>query len=428
MPALSSVIRTESGEACHAVAADNSGLRDAARAELHGPALPGDHGSSDDVSAPVLLLGPPRDAVGGMSSVMQQMASLDMGGRYRFQPFHATTAPPEREGIGSKTIRHIRHLGTLRTAIRNGGAAIAHIHTCSGVSFARSAADLIVARHAGCKTVLHIHGAKFDRFFGSLGPGRRSAVAGVMRLSDCVIALSAAWQEKLQAMAPGARIVVVENATAIPHGVGSLRSDGPCRFLFLGRMDTWKGIDDLLDAAAILRHRHAPFQLTLAGPSGTAGDAHTIGDKIAARKLQSVVHYSGPVFGADKDRLLRDADVYVQPSHNEGMPISLLEALAHGLAVVATRVGAVPEVIEHGREGLLVDATRVTPLASAMDTLIRDSALRRTMSGAAKRLARRRFGLQRLQADLLALYDGLSATGNRGHPFAPTAPRRGRVR
>ncbi|MFQ5462566.1 MAG: glycosyltransferase family 4 protein [Phycisphaerae bacterium] len=425
---MSRVVRTKSGEAGHPTATDHGRLRDAARADIRGAALPSVNGSSDDVSAPVLLLGPPRDTVGGMSSVMQQMASLDMGGRYRFQPFHATAAPPEHEGVVSKIIRHVRHLGALRAAIRDCGAAIAHIHTCSGVSFARSAADLIVARHARCKTVLHIHGAKFDQFFDSLGPGRRTTVAGVMRLPDCVIALSDAWQKKLQAMAPGARIVVMENATAIPHGAGDVRSDGPCRFLLLGRMDVWKGIDDLLDAAAILKNHHVPFQLTLAGPSGTAGDAHTIGGKIAARGLRPVVHYAGPVFGAEKDRLLREADVYVQPSHNEGMPIALLEALAHGLAVVATRVGAVPEVIEHGREGLLVDATCVTPLASAMETLGRDNAVRRTMSKAAQRLARSRFGLRRLQTDLLAIYDGLCATGKPGSLFAPTAPRRGRAR
>jgi len=349
---------------------------------------------------------------------MQQMTSLEMGGRYWFRPFYATTAPPGREPSGAKVIRHGRHLYNLRAAIRTCGAGIAHIHTCSGVSFARSAADLLVARQAGCKTVLHIHGAKFNEFFASLGRTGRRMVAVAMRLSDRVVALSETWQRQLEGMSPGARIVVMENATAIPRGAGAARRDGPCRFLFLGRMDTWKGIDDLLDAAQRVTQRHVPFHLTLAGPPGTAGNASTLKGKIASRGLRAVVDYSGPVFGSGKDRLLREADVYVQPSHNEGMPISLLEALAYGLAVVATRVGAVPEVIGHGREGLLVEARNVEPLASAMETMCREDALRESMSVAAGRLARGRFGLRRLQSDLLALYDGLPVAG---HPCASAA-------
>ncbi len=409
---MSTVASDVNGQVDVPAAHDGAGLRDTARAQARGSVCLNLGCPGDDPSIPVVLVGPPRDSVGGMSSVMGQMASLEMGGRYSFVPFYATSAPAGHERPWSKVVRHLLHLYKLRDAIRACGAGIAHIHTCSGVSFARSMADLLVARHEGCKTVLHIHGAKFDEFFASRGAVGRRMVAGAMRLSDHVVALSETWQRQLAAMSPRARIIVMENATAIPDEAAAPRREGPCRFLFLGRMDAWKGIDDLLDAAQLLTQSHVSFHLTLAGPPGTAGDADILNGKIAARGLRGVVDYLGPVLGLDKDRLFREADVYVQPSHNEGMPISLLEALAYSLPVIATRVGAVPEVLQHGQEGLLVDARNVASIASAMETLSRDGGLRDSMTAAAGRLARGRFGLRRLETDLLAIYDGLSVVSD----------------
>ena len=114
----------------------------------------------------------------------------------------------------------------------------------------------------------------------------------------------------------------------------------------------------MLDACAMLHRDEVWLELTLAGPPGSAGDDAALGRKIRTRGLNGVVRYVGTVRGAEKENLLRSADVYLQPSHNEGMPISLLEALAHGLPVIATRVGAVPEVLTHEREGLLIPPHR----------------------------------------------------------------------
>jgi len=175
----------------------------------------------------------------------------------------------------------------------------------------------------------------------------------------------------------------------------------------LARMDAWKGIDDLLDACATLRAAECPFELALAGPEGTAGDAGVLEEKIRRRGLESSVRYVGPVRGEEKTNLLRWADVCVQPSHHEGMPISLLEALAHGLPIVATSVGAVPEVIRDGVHGRLVPPHQPNRLGDALRELAEDPRRRCTMSTAAVDLARARFSLERFERDLMAVYDNL---------------------
>ncbi|MEK7730445.1 MAG: glycosyltransferase family 4 protein, partial [Planctomycetota bacterium] len=104
---------------------------------------------------------------------------------------------------------------------------------------------------------------------------------------------------------------------------------------------------------------------------------------------------------------LQWADAYVQPSRHEGMPLSLLEALAYGLAVVATRVGAVPEVIDDRLHGLLVPPGDPGQLAHAMRELATDEELREAMSRAGRDLVRRRFNVARFRKDLVSLYDSL---------------------
>ncbi|RME39941.1 MAG: glycosyltransferase family 1 protein, partial [Planctomycetota bacterium] len=309
--------------------------------------------------------------------------------------------------------------------------SLVHLHTCSGFSFARSCLDMLAARRRRCRVVLHVHGAMFDGFVRRQPLPLRRTIAHMLARADAVVALSHGWAGKLAALAPRARIRVIENAVEVPPAVPDRTGGSPCRFVLLAKMDAWKGVDDLLDASARLAQTGAPFLVTLAGPPGSAGDAKTLKQKIERRGLAGLVHYAGPVVGSDKERLLREADIYVQPSRHEGMPLSVLEAMAVGLPVVATRVGSLPEVLEHERTALLVPPGDPARLAAAMQRLIRDLPRRRAMSSSCHRLARERFSLERLERDLIALYDGIlhprrtpqAASANEGvSPLPATLP------
>jgi glycosyltransferase involved in cell wall biosynthesis len=138
-----------------------------------------------------------------------------------------------------------------------------------------------------------------------------------------------------------------------------------------------------------------------------------LNEKIDGLGLTGTVRYVGPVHGHQKSGLLASADAYVQPSHHEGMPIAMLEALSYGLPVVATRVGAVPEIINDGHSGLLVPPHRLDLLARAMREVASNAARRRAMSYAAYALACERFSTTRLRGDLLSLYGSVLADRRR---------------
>ncbi len=356
----------------------------------------------------VIVVGPPPSMVGGMASVVEQILSMDLGNHYRANAFPTTISTDRSESLCGRVLRHAGHLRSLAGVIHRLRPVIVHVHTCSGFSFHRSTADLFLARRLGCRTILHIHGAAFDKFYAGAGRFQRRLIARSLSQAGCVVALSEQWRRELLKMAPRARVAVVENAVACPGDLLPRVRQGPCRFLLLARMDRWKGIDDLLDAAARLRAIRCEFELVLAGPGGTAGDADTLANKINSRGLGTAVRYAGCVRGEEKSELLRWADVYVQPSHHEGMPIALLEGLAYGLAIIATRVGAVPEVITDRHEGLLVPPHSPARLAEAMCALATDRPRRKTMANAARRLASTRFSIDRFRNDLISLYDDVS--------------------
>ncbi|MHC5111626.1 MAG: glycosyltransferase family 4 protein [Planctomycetota bacterium] len=366
----------------------------------------------DDNSMRTLIIGPPENSVGGMTTVMQQnlaLAENDAGAMAA--PFAFTMSPGPGEGAVARVLRHAGHLKKLRDTIKKNGIQLAHIHTCSGMSFYRSAFDMMVARRLGCRTVLHVHGARFDRFLDRLGPVAARFVRGCLERTDCVIALSRHWKRIILAFAPAARVQVVENAAprVETRGKTSSGTEGSTgiHFVLLARMDTWKGIDDLLEASVALDRGGLNFNITLAGPGGTAGDATTLGAKITERRLSHRVRYAGPIHGAEKWALLRSADVYVQPSHHEGMPIAVLEAIAMRLPVVGTRVGAMPEIIDDGTTGILVPPHHPEKLAEAMIRMAKDEAFRQRASQRAASLAASRFSLRRFHHDLLLIYRSL---------------------
>ena len=378
------------------------------------------------------MVGPAPELVGGMARVVEQMLQLDFGARYRLELLPFTLSPGESEPWWSRVRRHLRQGGRLKAAIqapRTPAAAttsthqsppvpIVHLHTCSGFSFYRSCWDLRRARKCGARVVLHVHGGGFEHFHAQASVWGKALIARGLTRADRVIALSESWQTRLRRLAPRARISVVENGVLVSEQ-RSRQTHATCRFLLLGQMDAAKGVDDLLEACRRLRGK-VPFEVTLAGPPGTAGDAVTLKDKVRALGLQEVVRYAGVVRGQEKDELLQQTDIYLQPSHFEGMPLALLEALAAGLPVIATRVGAIPEVITDEREGFLIPSQQPGRLAEAMLRLASDRSKRADFAEAAYGLAGARFSLDRFRDDLLRLYDSLYLPAH-----APVRPPRG---
>ena len=162
---------------------------------------------------------------------------------------------------------------------------------------------------------------------------------------------------------------------------GERGSGGIPRLLTVSRLRAEKGLDVLLEAAALLAHRGFVFQLHMAGDGP---DRETLAQQCVHSGLSNHVVFRGALHPEQLHREWSEADIFVLPSRTEAMPVSLLEAMSHGLAIVATKVGGVPELIEEGVTGTLVPPESALELADALARVLENSGLRNHLGTAAQ--------------------------------------------
>lgn len=202
-----------------------------------------------------------------------------------------------------------------------------------------------------------------------------------------VTANSRRCRDDLAALAPAAR-----RARLVPFGVpalppGRVPSGLPSRFvLCAARQADHKGQDLLLFAWSLLASRGLEVPLVLCGPDHSRGGLARFARRL---RLGALVRDLGPLPHARVQALMRRATLVVVPSRVEGFGLAAVEALAAGTPVAASRVGGLPEVVRHGKEGLLVAPSDPAALADAVARLWTDGALRRRLAAGARRRAPR---------------------------------------
>lgn len=154
----------------------------------------------------------------------------------------------------------------------------------------------------------------------------------------------------------------------------------------------WKGHEDLLDSVVLLRNRSAAlhdWQLVIVGDGP---ERNRLADKIAVRALDDVVRLVGNQENVPE--WLSAFDIFVLPSYgNEGVPQGIMQAMACGLPVVSTPVGAIAEAVEAGKSGLLVPTRNPEALAEALESLMMNPDSRRAMGDAGRAIASEKFGI-----------------------------------
>jgi glycosyltransferase involved in cell wall biosynthesis len=146
----------------------------------------------------------------------------------------------------------------------------------------------------------------------------------------------------------------------------------------LGHIGWRKGQHDLLTAFASVQQKIPRLRLILAGPQLDEECARRIRSEISLRKLEGIVQMPGGL--TDKTAFWQAVDIYVQPSHYEGAPMALMEALWQGKPAIGTNVSGIPEMIQHNFNGLLVEPSKPAEMAEAIEKLVVESETRRRFS------------------------------------------------
>lgn len=331
----------------------------------------------------IVMIGSAPEVRGGISAVVNVYAAQGLFGRWDLR-YIATHCD------GSKPRKAVKALGawlTFMSRLLAGRVDLLHVHIASDASFWRKSLFVMPARWLGVPYVLHMHGGRFLEFYRDQ-PSRfvKDFIRSVYRNARVVIALSEQWRETLLQVSPESRIVVVPNPVHVPSWQAPL-DRAPATVLYLGLIKEAKGAFDLVRALPAVRRAVPDARLVLGG----AGEVEAAGALASGLGVEGAVEMPGWIVGEAKDELLKRAWVFALPSHGEALPMAILESMAAGIPVVATRVGGVPTAVDHGRTGMLIDVADLAALSKELIALLTDAPRRQAMGEAARRAATEKF-------------------------------------
>jgi glycosyltransferase involved in cell wall biosynthesis len=355
--------------------------------------------------ARVLVVGKGPPERGGIPTFLQQLVDGPLAAVHDMRLLNVTRE--ETTEGGRFTLRDVGR--TLADGFdvwqRSRDRDVVHVHTALVplVTLLRAAFLAAVARARGAAVIVHAHGGWIPVWMTSTLTRviARIALAPATR----VVVVSEGARETLAKAVRAERLVLIDNGVDLARFVPRARASDPPRVLYAGLLTRRKGVLDLVAASELVRRRGVEHELWLAGGTTTRG----ADDAAATVSREPTVRLLGEQPYEQMPELYGNVDVFCLPSWWEAMPLSLLEAMAAGLPVVASQVGDVARVVTHGVTGLLVPPHDQAELAAALEALLVDADLRRRLGAAGRERVRAEFSAATTVDRLDALYSDLAA-------------------
>lgn len=353
----------------------------------------------------IVLFGPSLDALSGVSTHVRTLFASELARGYDLLHFQVGSEG-RRENALQKLLRFTLSPLGLALLLLQSGAEVVHLNaSLDPKAYWRDLVYWVVARLLGRRVVNQIHGGAMPHEFFRGNPLLTWILRRFLVSSDVVAVLSSAELEAYRAFDARIKVRLVPNAidpAGLADAARPYNSRGPLRLVYIGRLVRAKGLFEVIEAMAELKRAGRDFTLTIAGEGADRDELAA-----AARRLGlgDRVRLSGCVFGAEKYRLWLGSDLFVFPSYSEGLPYSLLEAMAAGCVPITTPVAAIPDVMRDREHGLFVPARDAHALAAAVAALDDDRNGLIRMAEAARRRVLERYTVARLVGDLRELYE-----------------------
>ena len=346
------------------------------------------------------MIGAGRDVRGGVSSVVNSYydAGLD-------KLCELTYLPTMEDG--SKFKKLLVAAGArvrFERLIREND--ILHVHMSADNSFYRKAVFIRKAHKEGKKIIIHMHGSTFDLFYKErCNDAQKQQVREIFAMADKVIALSGDWKEFLaESICDAQKIVVIYNAVKIPEAYSKDYANR--KMLFLGILGQRKGTYDLIEVLPEILSKYPDSHIYFGGD----GEREQAEQLCMEKGIADHVTFLGWVRGEEKEKLLKECSIYVLPTYHEGMPMSILEAMSYGMAVVSTYVGGIPHIITDGENGLLCEAGDQAALREKLLKLLEDENLREMLGRNAYKMTAKDFDVKENVKQVREMYRELSTS------------------
>jgi glycosyltransferase involved in cell wall biosynthesis len=353
----------------------------------------------------VLLCGPHRDAVSGVSTHVNLLMGSSLAEDFELVHFQVGSEG-RKEGRLARWLRLAISPFALFSTIVFRHVAVVHLNTSLNPrAYWRDLAYLLVAKLLRARVLYQVHGGALPQDFFKASKALTGLLRWSLGLPDLVVVLASVELAAYRKFVPQQRVV------ALPNGIDTRpfarvptvrsRPDHPLRVAYVGRLAREKGLYEALDGLRIAVEQGVDARLMLAGEGP---EAHGLRMHAFALGIGGRVAFPGAVFGAAKVRVLSMADAAILPSYAEGLPYALLEAMAAGIPVLATPVGAIPDVVSDGTHGFLVPPRDAMALGDALVRLASDRERLSWMSRACRKRVLAAYSIERLARELSLHY------------------------
>lgn len=328
----------------------------------------------------VVVVGPVPPQVGGVETFVR--ALLESRAFQDFDVVHVDTSkrrPKSTKGAFDlpNTLWAARHLATFAAVVATHRPQVVYMPIAGTLAGVLRDLELArIARLGGARVVGHQHASGIAKVLAARGVLGTWLHAG-MRRYHRVLVLGTPWVSLFRAWDPevplgicpsAARLELLERGQALSRRVRA----GGLRALFVGQIGEAKGVPEMIRAIALLARRGRDVTLTLVGADGRPGavaDARALARSLG---VEDRVRFAGFAGGEVLYEHYMSHDVFLLPSFVEGVPVTILEAGAFSMPVIASPVGAVPALVHDGVNGLLVPPGEPERLAEAIDAVERD--------------------------------------------------------
>jgi glycosyltransferase involved in cell wall biosynthesis len=314
---------------------------------------------SENLSSRILTVGPDylnhRGGVGAVIAVYS---------RY-FDKFNFIVTQRNGSALSKILLFLISFIKLIRLLISDRKVKIIHIHGASYGSFYRKFVVFFVGRYLfGKKIIYHIHGGGFKVFYENSNPLSKRLIETMVNRADVVITLSESWNEYFKTTFSIKRLIIIPNIIDYPVVNENRPSKDILNLLFLGLITDGKGIFDLINVIAGNKDKyHSKIHLSVGGN----GEVNRLNDLIKKHNIEELVEFLGWITREQKEIALSNTDIYILPSYNEGLPVSILESMSYGKAIISTDVGGIPEIVRNRENGLLISPGDLKQIEDALD-------------------------------------------------------------
>ena len=227
----------------------------------------------------------------------------------------------------------------------------------------------------------------------------------IFESADAAIILSESWFDwHFTNISKKAKWIVLRNPSPLPQPLYKIKNNGKrISILYMSRLEKRKGVYDLIDILPEVIKKNNDSFFCFAGD----GDFEKVRDLIHEKNLSNNAKAIGWIDDEKKVSLLRDTDIFVLPSYNEGLPMALLEAMTFGIPCIATNVGGIPELIQNKKNGLLFFPGDKKKLKLNLSILIQNSEIRNSIGKAAYQTIKKSYTLSSYVKKLTNLYFNL---------------------